>query len=141
MGDENHQSASPETWFRELRARLVGLEGVITAQIAGFKDLMTERDLRYSERDLANKEAVHMALRSVDKATDQTAAQLEEYKKANNEWRDTIRDLISALRESINKEEGSREKGESVKSDHRANIAIMIAFAGLLLVIVLRLWK
>ena len=128
-----------EQWLRELSSRLAGLENVITAKIDGFRDVMEERDRRYQERDQANKDAVRSALTAAEKASDTTAQALSEYKKGANEWRDTVKDLIAELREARSKGEGSTGAMESRRAAARANLAVIIAFAGLILVAVMPL--
>lgn len=74
-------------------ARLVGL----SAQVVSFQKLMDERDKRYSERDVANKQAAQAALDSAAKAGEKTELALKEYKVASNEWRDTVKDLVGRM--------------------------------------------
>jgi hypothetical protein len=57
----------------------------------------TERDLRYSERDEANKAAVKAALASAERASEKTETALKEYKTSANEWRDTVKDLVANM--------------------------------------------
>lgn len=57
--------------------------------------LMEERDLRYKERDEANKQAVKAAMAAADKAAEKTEVALKEYKVGANEWRSTVQDLIA----------------------------------------------
>jgi hypothetical protein len=55
-----------------------------------------ERDLRYQERDESSKAAVKAALFAAERASEKTEMALKEYKVGANEWRDTVKDLISA---------------------------------------------
>lgn len=65
--------------------------------VAHNEAMRAEMDKRYEERDHANKAAVHAALAAAEKAADKTAAALAEYKVASNEWRDTVKDLVSRI--------------------------------------------
>lgn len=56
-----------------------------------------ERDRQYHERDVANKDAVRAALASAEKASEKTELALKEYKSSANEWRDTVKDLVSRM--------------------------------------------
>ncbi|MCR4331727.1 MAG: hypothetical protein NUV34_03335 [Sulfuricaulis sp.] len=57
-----------------------------------------ERDLRYQERDAANKEALRVALSTADKLSLKIDESLTEYKEGSNEWRKTVSDLIALQR-------------------------------------------
>jgi len=78
----------------------------LRAEFLAFKDLM-------DERQSANKDAIAAAFISAEKVNDKTELALKEYKTGANEWRDTVRDLISNLRESRSGSEG-RDRGIGV---------------------------
>jgi chromosome segregation ATPase len=59
--------------------------------------VMDERDKRYSERDVSNKEAVGAALANSRESANATEAALKEYKLSANEWRDTVKDLVATM--------------------------------------------
>ncbi|MCR4301782.1 MAG: hypothetical protein NUV51_09245 [Sulfuricaulis sp.] len=82
---------------RELRAELNGRLDALIARFDGFIQIMNERDLRYTERDRAAKEAVRAALVSALQAAEKTETALKEYKVGANEWRDTVKDLTSKM--------------------------------------------
>ena len=93
----------------------------VKADLRGLRDLMNERDKRYSEVDKASKEAVQAALAAAEKAVqaalaaaekaaEKTEAALKEYKTGANEWRDTVKDLIGNLRESRSEAGGGRQQ-------------------------------
>jgi hypothetical protein len=64
---------------------------------AAEEKFQAERDRRYEERDVANKAAVMAALASAERMAEKTEAALKEYKVGANEWRDTVKDLISGM--------------------------------------------
>ena len=74
-----------------------GRLSALSAQITSLDKLNEERDRRYEERDRSNKEAVRAALMSAEKASEKTESALKEYKIASNEWRDTVKDLVSRM--------------------------------------------
>jgi len=86
----------------------------LQAEFRAFKDLMAERDRRYEERDVANKEAIRAAFASAEKASEKTESSLKEYKIGANEWRDTVKDLIANLRESRSEDEGGSSRGRYI---------------------------
>jgi hypothetical protein len=69
----------------------------LRADFRGFASLMTERDRRYEERDVAAKDAVRAAMAAAALATDKTELALKEYKVSANEWRDTVKDLVARM--------------------------------------------
>jgi len=73
----------------------------LIAEFRAFRELMDERDRRYTERDAGNKERVALAFSEAEKASVKTEEALTEYKKGANEWRDTVKDLIASLREAL----------------------------------------
>lgn len=85
------EPAPHEPNLRELCAEVRALK----TDLAGFKELMNERDKRYTERDTANKESVRKAFEASEKAGEKTEGALKEYKIGANEWRDTVQDLIA----------------------------------------------
>lgn len=87
MANENGRTHEPS--LREL-----------SAEFDGFRELMNERDCRYTERDLANKESVRKAFDAAEKLSERTEAALKEYKIGANEWRDTVKDLIASIRQT-----------------------------------------
>lgn len=56
----------------------------LETEITGLRDLMVERDRRYTERDAASKEAEALQ-----------AASLHEYKVSSNEWREALNGVIA----------------------------------------------
>lgn len=80
---------------------------------------LTERDLRYKERDEANKQAVKEAMAAADKATEKTEIALKEYKVGANEWRDTVQDLIAR--------QSGQTQGKDASWDRLLSIAALIA--------------
>jgi Flp pilus assembly protein TadB len=91
---------SHDPTLREVMARLDGMGSTLSAKFDGLREVIDERDEKYTERDRSNKEAVRTALVSVEKMADMTAQALKEYKIASNEWRTTVQDLIAGLREA-----------------------------------------
>lgn len=83
--------------LRELTSDVDGLRREVTLMMQSLTKLMDERDKRYSERDTANKDAVKAALASAKEASDKTEEALKEYKLSANEWRDTVKDLVSLM--------------------------------------------
>ncbi len=69
----------------------------IAEKIDSLCDKIDERDKRYQERDIANKEALKAAFNSSERAAEKTEMALKEYKTASNEWRDTVKDLVSKM--------------------------------------------
>lgn len=58
----------------------------LEAEMGTIRQVMEERDRLYSERAVASTEAEELALRN-----------LEEYKKASNEWRATMNDVLARM--------------------------------------------
>jgi hypothetical protein len=85
----------------KMLAELARLNAVDNADREWGSRLAEERDKRYSERDLANKEAVRAALAAVEKGSEKTEVALKEYKQGANEWRDTVKDLVANMPTNI----------------------------------------
>lgn len=91
---------------REVMVRLNGMENTLTAKFDGLREVIDERDQKYTERDQANKDAVRAALAGVEKLGELTSSALKEYKQGANEWRTTVQDLIAGLREARSEHSG-----------------------------------
>jgi uncharacterized protein with HEPN domain len=72
-------------------------ENILAEQIRSLIELTNERDHRYTERDVANKDAVKAALTAVKEASEKTETALKEYKMSANEWRDAMKDLVARM--------------------------------------------
>jgi len=66
--------------------------------IEWLKELVDERDRRYSMMDDANKAAVRAAFEAQEKITIENKSALDAYKASANEWRATVQDLIGNIR-------------------------------------------
>ncbi len=77
----------------ELTTRVVALE----AAFDSFKDLMTERDLRYSQRAAAQDNAVSSALETSEKAIVKAESATEKRFDSVNEFRATLADQATKL--------------------------------------------
>jgi hypothetical protein len=128
--------AMDEPHLSTLEAKLDGLRELVTTKFEYIESLMTERDQRYSERDVAAKEAVRAALAASEKASDKTERALQEYKIGANEWRDTVKDLIAGLRESR-----QEHAGESIGAKALWGYIVGAAGFAAIIVTLLRFWK
>ncbi len=70
-----------------------GLENKIDA----LCEKIDERDKHYHEREAASKDAIKAAFNAAERASEKTETALKEYKVSSNEWRDTVKDLISKM--------------------------------------------
>lgn len=69
---------------------------VLAERIKAERALRLAFEALMNERNAANKEAIKAAFMSAEKASEKTEQALKEYKVGANEWRDTVRDAISA---------------------------------------------
>lgn len=153
--------------YVETRFNLVN--ATIETTVQAMKDLMfakhdsltgliEERHSLYNERSAATnkameaaltaaKEAVQAALQATKEAAEKTEMALKEYKTGANEWRDTVKDLVSRMptRDEISKDiQSLTEKiadlretrtqylglsggARSVMDQGRANIALIVS--------------
>lgn len=79
------------------RNEIALIREVIASELSGRDRLFEERDKRYAQGSVADKEAVKAALAAAEKAAEKTEAGLKEYKQVSNEWRSTVQDLVSRL--------------------------------------------
>jgi len=79
--------------FQEVCRYHSGLEN----KIDSLCERIDDRDRNYHERDIANKEAIKVAFNNSERASEKTEQALKEYKIASNEWRDTVKDLVSKM--------------------------------------------
>ncbi len=77
----------------ELAARFVALESAFVA----FKELMSERDVRYSQRALSQDNAVKNALETSEKAIIKAEDATEKRFASVNEFRQTLADQANLL--------------------------------------------
>jgi hypothetical protein len=105
---EENGNRTHEPNLREVTAELDGLKDLALAKIEALREVMDERDKRYAAGDqsgrtavdaalAAAKEAVQTAMVANEKAAEKTEQALKEYKSASNEWRDTVKDLVSRM--------------------------------------------
>lgn len=82
------------------------LEAMLSAQERMSAQAMAAADKAVDAALAAAKEAVRAALASGEKASEKTEIALKEYKTASNEWRDTVKDLVSRMptRETVDKD-------------------------------------
>jgi len=66
-------------------------------KIDSLCDKIDERDRHYHEREMASKDAIKSAFNAAERAAEKTEMALKEYKMASNEWRDTVKDLVSKM--------------------------------------------
>ncbi len=98
MQDSKECGRTHEPTTRELVAEFDGFKSLVMVELAAIEKLNLEREKRYSQQDASNKEAVRAAFIAVDKMSASNAENLAEYKKGANEWRDTVKDILSSNR-------------------------------------------
>lgn len=79
MGDDSTNGRTHEPNLREITAELDGLKDLMLAKLDAVKELMTERDRLYKERDESRRIAVDAALAA---AKEQTKASFDASEKA-----------------------------------------------------------
>jgi K+/H+ antiporter YhaU regulatory subunit KhtT len=71
--------------------------GNLEAKIDALCEKIDERDKHYYEREVSSKEAIKAAFNASERAAEKTETALKEYKISSNEWRDTVKDLVSKM--------------------------------------------
>lgn len=97
--------------------------------IATLKDfllnIIQQNDKRYEERDAANKEALKAALAAAEKAAEKTDVGLKEYKVSTNEWRDTVKDLVSRMPTLVFVDDKFKSLEEKLTLERRAKESVV----------------
>jgi hypothetical protein len=94
MNNPPPRTHEPE--LRELVAQFDGFMKLVVQEFEARDKLVDEREKRYAQQELSNKEAVRAAFAAVEKVSAFNAESLSEYKKGANEWRDTVKDTLAA---------------------------------------------
>ena len=58
---------------------------------------LDDRDANMRDRESASRDAIKAAFNAAEKAAEKTELALKEYKVSANEWRDTVKDLVSKM--------------------------------------------
>jgi hypothetical protein len=85
-----------EPTIREIVAEFDGFKSLVMREFESRDKIEAEREKRYAQGEAANKEAVRAAFAAVEKVSAFNAESLAEYKKGANEWRDTVKDILSS---------------------------------------------
>jgi len=140
----------------------------LSMQLAGLRELVNERDARYTERAAASSAAIDAALKAQErlansvneasqKAIDKADINAEKWRANANEWRGAMTDregefarkpevdaMFSSIRLEIQSLRESRAEGvggRHNRDDSRANIALIISLVGVVVVLISHFWK
>jgi hypothetical protein len=123
-------SPDHEPTLRELLVEINATRSVLLAKLDGLERVMNERDRTYTERDIAAKEAVRLAVVAAEHVAKRTESALDEN-----------RIFVSQLQKFRNEHIGESIGGKGAMETTRANLAVVIAFVSLLVAVVIALWK
>lgn len=140
----------------------------LAGKLTGLRELIDERDTRYTERAVADAKAVDAALKAAErltstiheasqKAIEKADINAEKWRANANEWRGAMQDRESrfATKPEVESEFKSiraelvllRETrsegvgGKAAKDDNRANLAVIISLIGLVTLLVINFFK